>query len=256
MTEEEKAIESAKKYACKGCIKKCEQLDLLCGGARYYMNAFMDGYDQAKADCLIERREEENKHLRSIVDMAEEPRKAITLEGANLTSSNVKVGDRFYIEELTVKATGSFEEINLENVPVIAVDVRKDGVLFNFENILFRHCIDEDYVKSGDFEETELGGYLKNAFRNALVKAIGVDVKDCSLLTKEQVFEDLEYFKSRKNRIKVLNDDSDIWWWWLKSPYASNSTAFCYVFSDGYSYYYDASLSTGGVAPAFLITRD
>lgn len=70
MTDEEKAIKSAKKYVCKGCIKKCEQLDLLCGVVRYYMNAFMDGYDQGKADCLIERLEEENKHLRSIVDRA------------------------------------------------------------------------------------------------------------------------------------------------------------------------------------------
>lgn len=186
----------------------------------------------------------------------EEPRKAMTFKGVDWTSNNVKVGDKFFIEKLTVKETGSFEEINLENVPVIAVDVRKDGVLFNFENILFRHCIDEDYVKSGDFEETELGGYLKNAFRNALVKAIGVDVKDCSLLTKEQVFEDLEYFKSRKNRIKVLNDDSDIWWWWLKSPYASNSTAFCVVGDAGDSGGSNASDSDGGVAPAFLITRD
>ena len=168
----------------------------------------------------------------------------------------VKVGDRFYIEKLTVKATGSFEEINLENVPVIAVDVRKDGVLFNFENILFRHCIDDDYEEDGNFEETELGVYLKDAFKNALEKAICVGVYDCSLLTKEQVFEDLEYFKSRKNRIKVLSDNSDTWWWWTKSPHTSYSTYFCRVANYGNSYYYGASFNISGVAPAFLITRD
>mgnify|MGYP006931929094 FL=1 len=186
---------------------------------------------------------------------AEEPRKAITLEGANLTSSNVKVGDRFYIEKLTVKATGSFEEINLENVPVIAVDVHKDRVLFNFENILFKHCIDDDYEEGSDFEKTELGVYLKDTFRNALVNSIGIDVKDCSLLTKEQVFEDLEYFKPIKNRIKVLSDDNDTWYWWLKTPNASNSTAFCNVNGNGSSGNSGASGSGGGVAPAFLITR-
>ena len=192
----------------------------------------------------------------------EESEKAMTFQGVKWASKNleadkyVKVGDRFYIEKLTVKATGSFEEINLENVPVIAVDVRKDGVLFNFENILFRHCIDDDYEEGGNFEETELGVYLKDAFKNALEKAICVGVYDCSLLTKEQVFEDLEYFKLRKNRIKVLSDDSDTWWWWTKSPDASNSTYFCYVGFHGCSDYINASNSGGGVAPAFLITRD
>ena len=192
----------------------------------------------------------------------EESEKAMTFQGVKWASKNleadkyVKVGDRFYIEKLTVKATGSFEKINLENVTVIAVDVRKDGVLFNFENILFRHCIDDDYEEGGDFEETELGVYLKDAFKNALEKAICVGVYDCSLLTKEQVFEDLEYFKSRKNRIKVLSDDSDTWWWWTKTPNASNSTAFCNVASHGRSYTNTASYSSGGVAPAFLITRD
>lgn len=191
----------------------------------------------------------------------EEPKKAMTFKGVKWASSNliadeyVKVGDRFYVEKLTVKATDSFEELNLENVPVIAVDVRKDGVLFNFENILFKHCIDEDYVEGGNFEETELGGYLKGAFKNALVKAIGVNIRDCSLLTREQVFDDLEYFKSRKNRIKVLSDDSNTWWWWTKSPYASDSTSFCTVGNGGYSHDTTASIS-GGVAPAFLITRD
>lgn len=192
----------------------------------------------------------------------EESEKAMTFQGVKWASKNleadkyVKVGDRFYIEKLTVKATGSFEKINLENVPVIAVDVRKDGVLFNFENILFRHCIDDDYEEGGDFEETELGVYLKDAFKNALEKAICAGVYDCSLLTKEQVFEDLEYFKSRKNRSKVLSDDSDTWWWWTKTPSASNSIGFCGVVSSGNSDSSSASYSDGGVAPDFLITRD
>lgn len=191
----------------------------------------------------------------------EEPRKTLTWAGNNFeivkteADKYVKVGDRFYIEKLKVKATGSFKKIELENVPVIAVDVREDGVLFNFERILFRHCIDEDIVDGGEFEETKLGDYLKNTFKNALEKAIGVDVKDCSLLTREQVFEDLEYFNLRKNRIKTLLDDSDTWFWWLKTPYSAIAAAFCNVYG-GDSNYASASISGGGVAPAFLITRD
>ena len=192
----------------------------------------------------------------------EESEKAMTFQGVKWASKNleadkyVKVGDRFYIEKLTVNATGSFEEINLENVPVIAVDVRKDSVLFNFENILFRHCIDDNYEAYGDFKETKLGNYLKNDFKNALIKAIGTDVKACDLLTVQQVFEDLEYFKSRKNRIKVLSDDSDAWYWWTKTPDALRSTGFCIVSHIGNSNTTDASYGSGGVAPAFLITRD
>lgn len=192
----------------------------------------------------------------------EEPRKAMTWAGNNFevvkteADNYVKVGDRFYIEKLTVEATSSFKKIELKNVPVIAVDVREDGVLFNFERILFRHCIDEDIVDGGEFEETELGDYLKNTFKNALEKAIGVDVKDCSLLTREQVFEDLEYFKSRKNRIKTLLDDSDTWYWWLKTPHSADSSHFCSVTNNGNSDGNFASYSGGGVAPAFLITRD
>lgn len=191
----------------------------------------------------------------------EEPKKTLTWAGNNFevvkteTDNYVKVGDRFYIEKLKVEATGSFKKIELKNVPVIAVDVREDGVLFNFERILFRHCIDEDIVDGGEFEETELGGYLKNTFKNALEKAIGVDVKDCSLLTREQVFEDLDYFKSRKNRIKVLSDDSDTWFWWLKTPFSANSTYFCGVGSGGYSTSYIAGYGGGGVAPAFAVGK-
>lgn len=191
----------------------------------------------------------------------EEPRKTLTWAGNNFeivkteADKYVKVGDRFYIEKLKVKATGSFKKIELKNVPVIAVDVREDGVLFNFERILFRHCIDDNYTKGDDFEETELGGYLKNTFKNALEKAIGVDVKDCSLLTREQVFEDLEYFNLRKNRIKTLLDDSDTWFWWLKTPCSANSTNFCRVGSGGDSNGSYAGDSDGGVAPAFAVGK-
>ena len=196
----------------------------------------------------------------------EEPKKTLTWAGNNFevvkteADNYVKVGDRFYIEKLTVKATGSFKKIELKNVPVIAVDVREDGVLFNFERILFSHCIDDNYTKGDDFEETELGDYLKNTFKNALEKAIGVDVKDCSLLTKENVFEKdseeyMPFFDERKNRIKTLLDDSDTWFWWLKTLSSAYSASFCGVHDGGDGGSILASYCDGGVAPAFLITR-
>lgn len=47
---EDKAIKFAEKYVCRNCCMKCEQIDLLCGCVRYYMNAFMDGYMECEED--------------------------------------------------------------------------------------------------------------------------------------------------------------------------------------------------------------
>ena len=68
----------------------------------------------------------------------------------------------------TVGEHDDFDEINAENARVIAVSVKPSKVVFNFERILFRHCIDEDYAEGDVFEETELGSYLKGKFQNAL----------------------------------------------------------------------------------------
>lgn len=172
----------------------------------------------------------------------------------------IKEGDLFVIPNFTVDKYDDFDEIEAENVRVIAVSVKPSKVIFNFERILFRHCIDEDYVKGGDFEETELGGYLKGKFQNALEKKLGVNVLDCSLLSKENVFEKdseeyMPFFGERKNRIKTLLDDSDTWYWWLKTPHSAHSTDFCIVSGYGNSHYSGASISDGGVAPDFAVGK-
>lgn len=173
----------------------------------------------------------------------------------------IKEGDMFVIPgNFNVDEHDNYDEIDAENVRVIAVSVKPSKVVFNFERILFRHCIDEDYAKSGDFEETELGGYLKGKFQSALEKKLGVNVLDCSLLSKENVFEKdseeyMPFFGERKNRIKTLLDDSDTWYWWLKTPHASNSTGFCDVYDNGRSSNNPASSSNGGVAPAFAVGK-
>ena len=151
-----------------------------------------------------------------------------------------------------------FDEIDLENVVITAVHVEPRRVVFNFEDILFRH--DVDYEESGKpFEETPLGVYLAEHFAKALKEYTGkVNV---SLLSKDNVFNKdskdfMPYFKAIKNRIKVLAFDNDTWWWWLKTPHASNSAHFCYVNGDGNSYGVNASNTDGGVAPAFEFTAD
>lgn len=173
-------------------------------------------------------------------------------------------GEKIYIKNLSIpkvksRHIGKFEKIDAADVVVTVVRVEPSKVIFNFERILFRHCIDEDF--EGDtFEESQLSKYLSGVFAEGLEKSIGIKVLDVSLLSEENVSDKsskdfMPYFMERKNRIKTLLDDSDTWYWWLKTPSASNATHFCYVSFAGNSYYDIASYSCGGVAPAFAVGK-
>lgn len=60
-----------------------------------------------------------------------------------------------------------------------------------------------------------------------------------------------EFFKSKKNRIKFFKDDVN--YWWLRSPYATNSTNFWIVNSNGNMSNLNANNSFG-VCPCFIIS--
>ena len=179
-----------------------------------------------------------------------------------IADNYVKAGDKIVIPHFKVPAVKdcegeAFDEIDLKNVVITAIHVEPRRVVFNFEDILFRH--DVDYEESGKpFEETPLGVYLAKHFAKALKEYTGkVNV---SLLSKDNVFNEdskdfMPYFKPIKNRIKVLAFENDTWWWWLGTPHASNATAFCAVGHYGDCGYDSAGRSHGGVAPAFEFTR-
>lgn len=171
-------------------------------------------------------------------------------------------GEKICIKNLSIpkvesRHIGEFKEIDATDVAVTVIKVEPSKVIFNFERILFRHCIDEDF--DGD-TFAQLSKYLSGVFAEGLEKSIGIKVLDVSLLSEENVFDTsskdfMPYFMERKNRIKTLLDDSNTWWWWTKSPHASDSTYFCFVDSDGRSYANDAGFSHGGVAPAFAVGK-
>lgn len=174
----------------------------------------------------------------------------------------ISTGDQILIPSLHIPETNCegevFKEIDLKDVVVTAVHVEPRRVVFNFDDILFRHDIDEE--ESGKpFEETPLGVYLAKHFAEAINRYTG-DVS-VSLLSYDNVFNGeskdfMSYFKPIKNRIKVLADENDTWYWWLKTPSSSSAADFCGVHHYGYSYYFYASYGGGGVAPAFEITSD
>ena len=58
----------------------------------------------------------------------------------------------------------------------------------------------------------------------------------------------LEIFKHERDRVKEVAGET--WCWWLRSPNASYSNVFVYVYTDGTVNYYDAYCSLG-FAPGF-----
>ena len=54
----------------------------------------------------------------------------------------------------------------------------------------------------------------------------------------------MELFTTEHSRVKEV-PGKGTWWYWLRSPYASDSTYFCYVSSGGAALCYDASISNG-----------
>ena len=63
----------------------------------------------------------------------------------------------------------------------------------------------------------------------------------------------MTYYKRRGNRIKSLGDEGEAAGaWWERSPLASDSTSFCYVYSDGSASHSYASNSYG-VAFGFCV---
>ena len=56
--------------------------------------------------------------------------------------------------------------------------------------------------------------------------------------------EQFELFASERSRVKEAPGRGP-WWYWLSSPYASFSTRFCLINSNGNAYCYYASTATG-----------
>lgn len=63
--------------------------------------------------------------------------------------------------------------------------------------------------------------------------------------------EQFELFDSERSRVKEV-PERGTWWYWLRSPYASYSTDFCLVYSDG-SADVDYASNASGVAFGFCL---
>ncbi len=77
---------------------------------------------------------------------------------------------------------------------------------------------------------------------------------DC--IGDEGVYEQLDYYKDRRNRIRYLSKDNDDYCcWWTLSATSGSLTSFVYVSTSGNVHYYNASLTGIGAPVCFRIRK-
>jgi hypothetical protein len=70
----------------------------------------------------------------------------------------------------------------------------------------------------------------------------------------EQLHKKFPIYMVREARKRFLGQPADYdSWYWVSTPYAKDTASFCAIAHAGISYYYYASVATGGVAPAFCV---
>lgn len=160
----------------------------------------------------------------------------------------------------------------------------KNHILWTFKNVVLQRQMNSSDTNTGGYNASAMKTYLDGVFALGLGSALGssdylytisraISKKGSTEWVRNTVFlpTEVEVFG-----VATYGDDQNAWntniqypiyrdssyyrckkyngsraWWWEATPYASNSTTFCNVNRTGYSSADNASLSDGGVAPAF-----
>lgn len=160
-------------------------------------------------------------------------------------SSLLNIGDEIDIE----LKTG-------ERVTLVCEQVKNVHVTFFTKELLEdTHAMDEGWITDWKKRLGTMDGYLEKLFRLLPddLQAVICGEK-LRLLREREVFgenrygkpencEQLPRYQEPENRVKRLSGVP--FPYWLASPYAYNSALFCYVHSDGSSYYDNASYGYG-----------
>ena len=160
----------------------------------------------------------------------------------------------------------------------------KNHILWTFKNVVLQRQMNSSDTNTGGYNASAMKTYLDGVFALGLGSALGssdylytisraISKKGSTEWVRNTVFlpTEVEVFG-----VATYGDDQNAWntniqypiyrdssyyrckkydgsraWWWEATPDASNSTYFCAVGNDGNSDYIYASISYGGVAPAF-----
>lgn len=142
-----------------------------------------------------------------------------------------------------------------ENVTLVCEYVGYKYATFFTKNLLEdTHCMNENWAADNEKCLSTMGSYLSKLFYLLPDDLQKVVTGSLRLLHEREVFgrdvygneevcEALPRYIKKKNRIKTLSGVP--FPYWLSTPYASGSTSFCSVRSDGSSYYSGANASRG-----------
>ena len=160
----------------------------------------------------------------------------------------------------------------------------KNHILWTFKNVVLQRQMNSSNTNTGGYNASAMKTYLDGVFALGLGSTLGssdylytisraISKKGSTGWVRNTVFlpTEVEVFG-----VATYGDDQNTWntniqypiyrdssyyrckkyngsraWWWEATPYASDSTTFCAVNYNGNSHYINASISNGGVAPAF-----
>jgi len=160
----------------------------------------------------------------------------------------------------------------------------KNHILWTFKNVVLQRQMNSSDTNTGGYNASAMKTYLDGVFALGLGSALGssdylytisraISKKGSTEWVRNTVFlpTEVEVFG-----VATYGDDQNAWntniqypiyrdssyyrckkyngsraWWWEATPYASYAAAFCSVHNGGYSHIGNASISDGGVAPAF-----
>lgn len=180
---------------------------------------------------------------------------------------------------ITTKTTSPFNWVNFDRAALKVGDEITD-TLTTGETVTFvvvdegviglKNCLADMRRMNGDptskdeWTNTEMRQYLNEEIFKTLPEALqaiitprnfGKTQDKLWLFSETEIFgrtifsapcesdKHFKYFQTKANRIK-FNCDGNPCWWWERSPYASDSTYFCYVSSVGDANNYDARYSS------------
>lgn len=170
---------------------------------------------------------------------------------ATITSKAVRSFSWSDFDRSALKAGDEITETLKDGREVVFV-VMDDGVM-GLKDCLGYHRMNNTWTNKGGWLKTEMRRYLNEEVVDLLPdglraiirpRAFGEERDMLWLFSEPEIFgehvwgagdEDdrqLRYFAEPGNRIK-LDEDGAASWWWVRSPYASDSCGFCYVYGNG-----------------------
>lgn len=167
----------------------------------------------------------------------------------------LNVGDtvrlpEFIVPETTIEGIIElyFREQTVKDKATV-YDIKDDKIYLIFDHALFTSAMDLN--NATEWKKTQLRAYLRSTFKNAM-RNVGVPVSKVSLLSKDKIVG-LQFFKSRKNVVAFVDDESSFVGYWLKN--ISSASYFCTTYFTGYVGSNTASYADNFVRPCLVVKR-